>query len=173
MASSIDLRSTLNIAHAALESAAIEHALIGGLALAEHGVHRATIDVDLLIDGTKVAPAKEALLAAGFKLEWETDDELMFSGPGYLDVLVANRLLSQKMLKNSRPSQSHAISVVEPEDIIGLKIQAYKNDPVREMQHKADIQAVARENADLDIQRIQEYAELFSEWDTVKSLLQK
>lgn len=173
MASNIDLRSTLNLAHQALEGAGVEHALIGGLALAEHGVHRATIDVDLLISATQIAPAKEALVGAGFKLEWETEDELMFSGPGFLDILVANRLLSQKMLKDSRPSQSHAISVVEPEDIIGLKIQAYKNDPVREMQHKADIQAVARENADLDIQRIQEYAELFSEWETVKRLLQK
>lgn len=98
---------------------------------------------------------------------------MMFSGPGYLDILLANRLLSQKMLKQGQPSDSHDVRVVEPEDIIGLKIQAYKNDSAREMQDKADIQAIARENTDLDIQRIRHYAELFSEWDTVKGLLKK
>lgn len=169
----VDLRQTLDLAHQALNEAGVEHALIGGLALAEHGVHRATVDVDLLIDGTKILQTKSALLDKGFKLEWENDDELMFSGPGFLDILVANRLLSQKMLKTSRQSQSHAIAVVEPEDIIGLKIQAYKNDPLRELQHKADIQAIARENPDIEIKRIQDYAELFNEWDTVKALLPK
>lgn len=169
----VELRKTLDLAHAALAEAGIEHALIGGLALAEHGVHRATVDVDFLVDGVKADQTKSVLIAKGFKLEWENDDEMMFSGPGYLDILLANRLLSQKMLKQGQPSGSHDVLVVEPEDIIGLKIQAYKNDSSRELQHKADIQAIARENTDLDIQRIRQYAELFSEWDTVKGLLKK
>ena len=42
---SMDLRSVLLELHTALRSAAIEHALIGGLAMAAHGAARATVDL--------------------------------------------------------------------------------------------------------------------------------
>ena len=51
----MDLRAVLLEIPRAFEEAAIDHALIGGLALAAHGAARATIDLDLLADG---APPK-------------------------------------------------------------------------------------------------------------------
>src|SRR5690606_23778619 len=41
----MDLRSVLLELHAALDAAGIEHALIGGLALAAHGAGRATVSL--------------------------------------------------------------------------------------------------------------------------------
>ena len=44
------------------------------------------------------------------------------------------------MLKQAYLNQELNIYILKPEDIIGLKIQAYKNDAARELQDKADIQ---------------------------------
>lgn len=48
----MNLKSTLDVIEDALSNHQVRHALIGGLALAAHGVQRATINVDLLVDGT-------------------------------------------------------------------------------------------------------------------------
>ena len=44
------------------------------------------------------------------------------------------------MLVSAKDSSKLSVRVVSPEDIIALKIQAYKNDPNRELKDKADIQ---------------------------------
>lgn len=44
------------------------------------------------------------------------------------------------MLHDSVVSSILNVKVLETHDLIGLKIQAYKNDPDRELQDKADIQ---------------------------------
>jgi predicted nucleotidyltransferase len=62
------------------------------------------------------------------------------------------------------------IKCVKAEDLIGLKIQAYVNDPKRELQDKADIAALIDRSRDLDWERIKEYADLFSEWPTLERL---
>lgn len=49
----MDLRAVLIQIHAALESSRIEHALIGGLALAAHGAARATVGLDWLAQGDR------------------------------------------------------------------------------------------------------------------------
>jgi predicted nucleotidyltransferase len=62
------------------------------------------------------------------------------------------------------------IKCVGPEDLIGLKIQAYKNDPRRELQDRADIQRLIETTPSLDWERIKDYADLFSEWPTIEDL---
>jgi trans-aconitate methyltransferase len=165
------LRKTLETAHSLLTAKSIPHALIGGLALAVHGVHRATADVDFLIDGSLKNQALEALTAGGFITEFTSSEVAHLRGPGLVDLLFANRPATLQMLKDALESPELKVHVLRAEDIIGLKIQAYKNDPIRELQDKADIQALGRQIATLDLKRIQNYAELFGEWESVKDLL--
>ena len=47
----MQIQDTLTNAKEALEKAGVQFALIGGFALAAHGVVRATQDIDLLVDG--------------------------------------------------------------------------------------------------------------------------
>jgi len=49
----MDLRSVLHEIHSALLEVGIDHALIGGLALAAHGSGRLTVGADLLADGER------------------------------------------------------------------------------------------------------------------------
>lgn len=165
----IDLRKTLITASQALKTAQIKHALIGGFALSVHGYHRSTVDVDFLADGSKKQEIKNILTGLGFSIVHESDEVLQFTGPGRLDILLANRPLSLEMLDRASNQNSLQIYVVCPEDIIGLKIQAYKNDPGRELQDKADIQQLLLKNT-LNFELIKKYADLFDEWETIQKL---
>lgn len=165
----IELRKTLDLVHKLLGENAIDHALIGGFAMAVYGYHRATSDIDLLADGQSKDKIKSILMQNGFKLVFESEEVLQFSGIGFVDILLANRPLSAQMLKQARKDSGLNIYVIQPEDIIGLKIQAYKNDPSRELQDKADIQNLLKLKK-LDYNLIQKYADLFNEWSVIKKL---
>lgn len=52
----------------ALDTAGIEYALVGGLAVGVWGAPRATKDIDLLVRPEDVAPAKAAVRAHGYAL---------------------------------------------------------------------------------------------------------
>lgn len=165
-----DLRATLFKASDALKKQNIAHALIGGFALAFHGINRATADIDFLADGTKRSEILQALQSEGFVLRFESPEVLQFSGIGNLDILLANRPISQQMLKDATLQQAVPVYLLRVEDIIGLKIQAYINDPSRELQDKADIQLLIKRHPNLDWQHVKKLAEIFNEWPTIVKL---
>jgi hypothetical protein len=169
----MNLRATLKLAHSLLVQNKIEHALIGGLALACYGSTRATIDLDLLIHEENKVSVKNIFLANGFKLVHESVEVLQFSGIGYVDIILARRPLSQKILKDALVGGPEDIRFVKAEDLIGLKIQAYINDQGRELQDKADIQFLIENVTQLDWERIKSYADLFSQWEVINEIKNK
>lgn len=167
----MNLRATLETSHRVLVEQGVSHALIGGFALAVLGVPRATHDVDYLIDESQKDAAKKALIGAGWKIDLETDEVIHLSGAGNLDILVARRPLSRQMLRDAKPLPPLGIHCLAAEAIIGLKIQAYKNDPTREFQDKADIQSlIQRHGASLHWEQIKTYADLFDEMPFIETL---
>ena len=63
------------------------------------------------------------------------------------------------------------IHCLSAEAIVGLKIQAYKNDPTREYQDKADIQSlIVKHGSTLDWNEIKTYADLFQEMPFLEKL---
>lgn len=166
----IDLRKTLLAASQVMNREGIKHALIGGFALAAYSINRATADVDFLADGSRRRDIISSLSSIGFHLRFEAAEVLHFSGPGALDILLANRPASLQMLEDSRLESSLSVRVLRAEDIIGLKIQAYVNEPARELQDKADIQRLLVSQRGLDLARIKKYADLFDQWLVIKKL---
>ena len=64
-----------------------------------------------------------------------------------------------------------SIRVLEPEDIIGLKVQAMVNDPRRRAQDRADIESLmAAHGRKLEWSRVLEYFELFGLADEGREL---
>lgn len=167
----MDLEKTLKVVNRIFNEENIDHALIGGMALASYGVSRATYDVDMIIDERDKLKAVYLLQSIGFKLEYDSAEVCQFSGIGPLDILLARRPISRKMLSQAKIHPAHGIKCLDIEDIIGLKIQAYHNDPEREYQDKADIQALINISRDLDWHRLKEYAELFDQWEFLKKFL--
>jgi len=83
-----------------------------------------------------------------------------------LDFLHAFRPASLAMLARAKPRQifdgAHTVRVADPEDVIGLKVQAIANNPDRQHQDRADIERLMDQHREaLDWKRIEEYYQLF------------
>lgn len=169
----MNLRATLKLAHTLLDQNDIPHAMIGGLALACYGSTRATLDLDLLVREEHKESVKSLFLSHGFSLVNETLEVLQFAGIGYVDILLARRPISEKILKEANTDGPEGIRFVKSEDLIGLKIQAYMNDSSRELQDKADIQFLIENVEAMDWNRIKSYADLFDQWEVINDIKNK
>ena len=64
-----DLYEEFNSIVAALEEHGIDYAVCGGLAMAVHGLPRATVDIDLLILGKSLEQVRELARTLGYTIE--------------------------------------------------------------------------------------------------------
>lgn len=169
----MNLKDLLQYTHQILNDVQIDHALIGGIALGARGVQRFTNDIDFLVSGDDRLALKAAFLKHGFRVFFESEEVMQFDGVGNVDTIFANRSLSKAMLESAESLPHFSVKCVSTEALIGLKIQAYMNDPKREFQDKADIQALIASNASLNWQKVEEYAELFQQWQVIREIKEK
>jgi hypothetical protein len=160
----------LHNVHSLLVQAGIDAAIIGGLALGAYNVQRFTNDIDFLVDGSHRLQLKQLMLANGFTLFAETSEVIQFAGEIAVDVLCANRPISLALLQQAQLDQRLNIKVISAEGLIGLKIQAYCNDPKREFRDKADIAALIEKNNALDWVSIKKFAEMFDQWPVIQQI---
>jgi len=121
----------------ALDDAHIEYALCGALALAVHGVPRATRDIDLLANKADADRIRDVVRAAGFTfealpmefsgsgIEVQRFTKLIDGIPLMLDVLWLNAKLQQVWESRERVAwRDRTLSVVSREGLITLKLTA-------------------------------------------------
>lgn len=166
----MDFRQTITALLDGFARHRIRYAAIGGFALGVLGVPRSTGDLDFLVSRDDLGSLDALMSGLGYRLTARTENVSHYAHNqavwGTLDVLHAFRRFSVGMLDRARTAPifdgASAITVLQPEDIIGLKVQALANDATRLAQETADIEALAaRYGAQLDWDRIQEYYELF------------
>jgi hypothetical protein len=159
---------------AALNTAGVPFALIGGLALAAHNVVRATSDVDLLAPAVSTADVDAIAAKLGYRcLHRSADVANYLRGDERLDLLFASRPLSLRLLREApeRATTFGALRVVSAEGLIGFKLQALANDP-RRTQDLEDIRALLRANRGaLDRAELREYFCLFDRESLLDDLL--
>jgi hypothetical protein len=174
----VDLARILAQVEAELRSSGIAHALIGGLALAAHGAARATTDLDLLVDGERAADWDAIMARMGYRaLHRSAELGNYVSDPperGRIDVLFARRSYTRKMLERAAPRAIAGLPdlpIADAADLIGLKVQAYVNDPRRRRADLVDIERLLRANPDLALERVREYFRLFEREADLEELL--
>lgn len=174
----MDIRAVLTALLDAFEREDIRYALIGGLALAPHGAGRGTHDVDLLVDGESSDAVDRILRGSGYGCLLRTSDVANYLSDdpekGRVDFLFAVREPARRMLERAKPHRAlsrEEVRVVEPEDLIGLKVQAYANDARRRHADLADTQRLIRANPELDLDRVREYFALFDREKELDELL--
>ena len=155
-------------------------ALIGGFALPFHGVQRATGDVDFLVDARAADAVHEALLDAGARCLHRSDDAANYAADlpdlAPVDVLYARRHRAVEMLRRARPRTLRGarirVPVVDAEALIGLKLQALVNAPIRSARDLADIEALCAANAgSMNVALLRDYYRLFGREDELDRLL--
>jgi hypothetical protein len=148
----------------ALRSANLDFALIGGLALASQRVVRATQDIDLIVDLDAAEAVDERLRRRGYHCAHRSRDAANYRrGDNGLDRIYASRPIARRLLAEAPvvTTPFGPLKVVSAEGIIGIKIQAYVNDP-RRTQDLADIRSLLRANRGvLRMQEGRDYFKLF------------
>jgi hypothetical protein len=132
-----DLEQELDQIRTVLDEQHIDYALCGGLAMAVHGAPRATVDIDLLINGEDVEHVENAAAPLGFKIK---ANPMSFSGgaikirrvskidPVDGEVLMLDLLLvtpevaSSWETREQRMWSGRPLTVVSKEGLITLKV---------------------------------------------------
>ena len=149
----------------------IRYVLIGGFGMGVLGIARTTFDIDFLVHKSDLGKLHQILISIGYELRFQTENVSHYAGKeqqlGNIDFIHAFREISLKMLGRRMEKKIFEgeipIYVVQPEDLIGLKIQAMANDPQRKFRELADIESImGLYKKELEWKRIQEYFELFN-----------
>jgi hypothetical protein len=176
----MDIKTVLARITAALREARIDHALIGGLALAAHGAARATVDIDLLADGDRAEDVDRLLREHSYACLHRSEHAANYASDdpasGRVDFLFARHEIGRAMLARAAPhvaTGDSMVPVVDAADLIGLKVQGYSNDPRRRHRDMADIQRLLESAAELDLERVRKYFRLFDREKELDVLLEE
>jgi hypothetical protein len=137
-----------------LEEAHIPYALVGALALGEHGYRRATVDIDILLTREGLARFREAWLGRGYVERFAGSRGLRDSEHGVpIDVLLAGEFPGDGHPKDVRfPDPATAIGapgmlrVLPLEQLLELKLASGLSAPHR-LRDLADVLEVIRARA--------------------------
>lgn len=149
----------------ALKSANVVYMVVGGVAVNAHGVLRSTHDLDVMIRSEDSESLDAILKSLGYAPLDRREDLAHYVRPdgARLDVLYSRRPITADLLK--RPDfarySDRAIPIVPIEGLIGLKVQAFNDDP-RRIRDLEDIMKLIKANRDrLDMTEVCAYFDLF------------
>ncbi|MEO0137001.1 MAG: nucleotidyl transferase AbiEii/AbiGii toxin family protein [candidate division WOR-3 bacterium] len=146
----------------------VRYALIGGFSLFVFGIPRTTVDLDFLINKEDLEKLDKIMDKLGYKLIFRTDNVSQYAGKtkelGGIDFIHGFRKYALAMLARARKwkIKDIEIKVLQPEDIIGLKVQAIANKPERKNRELADIESILEKfSKNIDWELLKEYFHLF------------
>ena len=160
----------------------IRYAAIGGFALGVLGHVRATMDLDFLIHRDDLDKLHERLTALGYERLIQTQNVSHYrhldEAWGAVDFVHAFRKSSVAMLARAKNypvfGGKQTVRTADPEDVIGLKVQAMANDPERKPQELADIEMLMRlYGSKLDWQRIEDFYDIFGIGEEARRLRER
>lgn len=144
----MDLYAELQTLAGSLDEAGIEYALCGGLALAVHGVPRATRDIDLLAQQADLDRIREVARRCGFTIEAlpmtfsssglsvQRFSKLSDPEPLMLDILLVNESLEPVWNSRTRVAyEDGSVSVVSRQGLISLKLSAGRPQDLVDIQN--------------------------------------
>ena len=178
----MDFEAVLKTLLGELERQHIRYGVIGGFALGALGVPRATIDLDFLVHREDLEQLHEVLSRLGYARQVQTENVSHYRHAqdrwGAVDVIHAFRMFAVGMLERTRSypvlGGTQTIQVLQPEDVIGLKVQALANNPLRRLRETTDIEALMEVHGSrLDWRRIQEYYDIFELGEEAKRLRER
>ncbi len=128
------------------------------------------MDLDFLVHRDDLEKLDKALTGLGYTRVFHSENVSQYRHPepawGSVDFIHAFRKISLAMLDRAKDYPAlggkQSLKTAQPEDVIGLKVQALFNDPGRRAQEQNDIERLmAQYGRRLDWARIQEFYEVF------------
>jgi hypothetical protein len=148
----VDLYAELDALVRALDAAGIDYALCGGLALAVHGLPRATRDIDLLARRADLDRIREVVRARGFMIEalpmtfsssgltMQRFGKIGTGDPLMVDILIVDDALEPIWATRARvPYEQDSICVVSRQGLISLKLAAGRPQDLLDIQRLTEL----------------------------------
>lgn len=158
----------------------VDFALIGAFALIQIGIERATRDIDFIISGEDIGKVEKIMHGLTYETVQTTRTFSQFESPlkvfGNIDFLHAIGESGLQILREAKEKHvlGQIIKVVQPEDLVGLKVLAYANDARREQIDKSDIQKIREAcqtgQLKLDLRKIEFYYKIFEKLEDYENL---
>lgn len=128
----------------------IAYAVIGAVGLGMQGVVRATHDLDFLMKKEDMPAVSAFLEGLGYSVFNETENVTQFEhsipAMGVIDCLHAFRkpamVIIERAVKKPAFSGELQVRVALPEDLIGMMLQAIRNDPMNKPLRMSDIRGL-------------------------------
>ena len=159
-----ELFTQLRELHTALHTHGITYCVIGGVAVNAHGAVRATHDLDLMLSIGDIAKAHEIVTQLGY-ITIDSGGEITSYVRDHtrLDLLLAQRPQTQELLARAQTIYfgGTMITVVPLEGLLGLKIQAFNDDPRRLKDLQDIIDLVGLHHYTLNLDEVRAYFRLF------------
>ncbi len=137
----------------ALEDEGLDYALCGGVALAVHGIPRATKDIDILVPPSAVERVRAVARSCGFKFDAlpmtfrssgisvRRFAKLIEGQPLMLDVLVADSVLQEVWERRERVEwQEGRLSVVSVDGLVTMKLAAARPQDLADVERLRELQ---------------------------------
>jgi hypothetical protein len=160
----------------------IRCAVIGGFALGVLGAPRQTMDLDFLVHRDDLEKLDGSLAALGYLRVFQSENVSQYrhseAAWGSVNFIHAFRKISLAMLDRAMDYPAFGgeltLKTAQPEDVIGLKVQAMANDPERRAQEQSDIERLMGQYKNrLDWDRIQEFYDVFGLAKEAKTLKER
>ncbi|MDZ7754636.1 MAG: hypothetical protein U5S82_24030 [Gammaproteobacteria bacterium] len=156
----------------------VAYAMMGGFALGLWGVQRATVDLDFLVRKADLPRVHAIMTGMNYHLLHQSENVSQYVSDlrvfGEVDYLHAFREATTHMLARAATKPLFGgvleIPVLLPEDLIGLKVQAFVNDPSRSRDRDDIIALMDRHGNSMDWTRIEGYFALFERLDLLAEL---
>lgn len=178
----MDFRSVTKKLVADFEAEGVAYALIGGYAVGLWGVPRATVDMDFLVQADDMGKVDTIMRSLTYEVAFASENVTQYVSPlavfGEIDFLHAFRQASLGMLTRAVEktlfSDGVSIKILLPEDLIGLKLQAYSNNQTRERLDMYDIETLMKiHDKSLDWELVRGYFEIFESLELFEELKRK
>lgn len=169
------LEQTARAAVATLAQYDIPHLVVGGLAVQEHGYPRVTIDVDIVVpDVLEAVEFLTADLSGPFKRVSGHQDRVQDKRTSVIiDLLPAGRVVKSgcKVPFPIPTSVAERPQIVDLASLISLKLDSWKNSPLRRLRDKTDVvELIIRRKLPRDLAVAEPVRALYLEiWDGLKA----
>lgn len=178
----MDFKAVTKRLVSAFSEQGIPYALIGGYAVGLWGVPRGTVDMDFLVRRDDMAKVHGIMETLSYETVFASENVTQYVSPlatfGEIDFLHAFRPATLNMLTRAVEktlfSEGVSIKVLLPEDLIGLKLQAFANTKTRERLDMYDIEMLMKIHGKLlDWELVGEYFDIFESTELFQELKRK
>ena len=178
----MDFKLVLEKLLVAFEKQNIRYALMGGFAMGLLGRGRTTVDMDFVVNRDDMTEVDNIMESFGYERRFHSENVSQYISPlkvlGEVDFLYAFREASLDMIENAEEKGifggSLKIRVVRPEALVGLKLQAIKNNPSRRQKEIEDIEfLISGYKDEIDSDLIEKYVAILEMKDVYNEILRR